>query len=392
MSKIYDVCIVGGGMVGMALARGLSACEMNICLVEGSCPEINWDEETPALRVSAINQASEQLLKKINVWDGINKSSLTPYTDMKVWDAVSDGKIHMSCIDIGETELGYIIENRAILKSLYDSSASLDFDLSINVHIKRITGDPGDWHLLLGNGQTIQTKLIIGADGANSWVRKEMGFEVTEKPYQQNAIVAVVEMQKTHEYTAWQRFLPTGPLAFLPLNNQHQCSIVWSCDTQKANNLVKLDSVDFCQELQNAIENKFEAFKLLTKKVQFPLIERHVKSYCKPGVVLVGDAAHTIHPLAGQGVNLGFKDAATLIDVITKAYQSNRLIYDISTLQKYEKARRFDNQSTIYAMQFFKECFSNENKAFSLFRGFGLNTVDKIKLIKNKLIYQAMGL
>jgi len=389
----YDVCIIGGGMIGLALAKGLADNSIKVCVIEGGKPERQWDSNSHALRVSAINRNSELLLKKLNAWHNIAADCCSPYKNMHVWDASGDGEINMNCIDVGETELGHIIENRAILKALYESAGqSNGLDIITETKVSDIKGESGNWQIKLNDDKSIKAKLIVGADGANSWVRKKMGFDLTEKAYNQNAIVGVIETEFEHQDTAWQRFLPTGPLAFLPLKNKFHCSIVWSCETDKANALVKLDDNVFCSELNSSIEGRFGKIKLLTKKVQFPLIQRHAKSYYQAGVVLVGDAAHTIHPLAGQGVNLGFKDVSALIDILSLTHKSNRLIEHESTLSKYEERRRLNNKMTILSMKMFKEFFSNEIQPLSSLRNFGLSSVDKIKPLKNIFINQAMGL
>jgi 2-octaprenylphenol hydroxylase len=394
MRQQQDICIIGGGMVGLALAKSISKSDaFTISVIEGSKPQLDWQADDYALRVSAINRNSELLLKSIDVWHHVNANSISPYTDMHVWDAGGSGSISMSCLEVGETELGYIIENRAIQKALYEGCDSdHNINLMSGIKVKEVKGEPGNWEVVLENDKIIQAKLIIGADGANSWLRKALDFELEVKPYNQNAIVGVIETEIDHQQTAWQRFLKTGPLAFLPLKNLYQCSIVWSCETDRANHLINLDNSEFCYELEQAIDHKFGKLKLLSKKVQFPLIERHAKSYYKPGVVLVGDAAHTIHPLAGQGVNLGFKDVGILSQELVKAKKSGRLIEHTSTLQAYEEKRRLDNQMTIYGMKFFKECFSNDYKPLNLVRNLGLSATDSFKPLKKRFIYQAMGI
>ena len=389
----YDVCIIGGGMVGLALARSLGDQGLSILVIEGSSLQLEWPPDSFPLRVSAINRQSRRLLENLGVWQQLTVETATPYTDMKVWDAVGKGQISLSCLDVGETELGHIVENRALVRALY---LSLEEHPRVSIHLQKpvhtIEGEPGNWKIGVSGGETFMATLIVGADGARSRVREQMGFTHEERAYGQNAIVAVIELEQTHSNTAWQRFLPSGPLAFLPLHHPRRCSIVWSCTQERAEALMGLDESAFCEQLAEAMEGRFGTISLCTRAVQFPLTARHAHAYCQEGVALVGDAAHTIHPLAGQGVNLGFMDVAALSQVLGEAFHRKRLLAALSTLEKYQARRWWANQAVLTTMNMFKTGFSNSCTPLGVIRSLGLDISDRIKPVKKFFIYRAMGI
>ncbi|MCF6776838.1 UbiH/UbiF/VisC/COQ6 family ubiquinone biosynthesis hydroxylase [Thiotrichales bacterium 19X7-9] len=389
--KEYQAVIVGGGMVGLALAKGLIDRGLNIAIVERNQPKLHWSNNDKDLRVSAINRFSEQLLDNLDVWEAINQHEIAAFNQMFVFDEGSSGQIRMDAAEIAERELGFIIENRIIVKTLWQALMNKNAALYVPCTIEKLDRFDNQWQLALSDGRKIETQLLIGADGVSSWLRNQCQFQVKKRAYHQHAIVAEIETELSHKNCATQRFLATGPLAFLPLADPFRCSIVWSTTEHEATRLLALDDEAFNIELTNALNHHLGICKVQSKRVKFPLTEQHVERYAKDGVVLVGDAAHVIHPLAGQGVNLGFKDVSSLINVLTNAHQKGRSLGDLSTLQQYERERRWHNQLLIWMMAAFKSGFSNESKFLGFLRGNGLSFVDRRALLKRFFMTQAMG-
>ncbi|WP_455198086.1 UbiH/UbiF/VisC/COQ6 family ubiquinone biosynthesis hydroxylase [Kaarinaea lacus] len=395
-AKQYGVIIVGGGMVGSALACALAPSnqrkKISIALVEGRTPDFNWPNDEFDIRVSAITRASQQLFQQLGVWEDMVAERVSPYSEMHVWDATGDGSIHFDCAEIGEPNLGHIIENRVISKALVEQSARFDnIDLFCPASPKRLLLHGDYAELELDDGSLLKTELLVGADGGNSWVRQQAGIEVDVRTYNQRAVVTTVKTEHHHQETAWQRFLPTGPLAFLPLTDGYS-SIVWSTTPEQANELLELDEAAFKTKLADAFEHKLGDIIEVGPRAAFPLKGQHAKHYVKPHLALVGDAAHTIHPLAGQGVNLGFSDVVELAEVVQAAHRDGKAIGSYKILRRYERARRGDNLLMLESMGAFKNLFSNDSSALSQLRNLGLNITDKITPVKHLFMRQAMGL
>lgn len=388
----YDMVIVGGGMVGMALACALGDSGMRIAIVEGRESPMEWPQEGFDQRVSAITRASQQLFERLGVWHTMAAMRISPYREMHVWDASGQGSIHFDSADIGEPDLGHIIENRVIGRAL--AQRMEDFP---NIHLlcpatpKRLRIRPrGDSILQLTDSRRLEAPLIVGADGANSWVRRQAGIEVDQRDYHQRAIVATVKTELFHGETAWQRFLPAGPLAFLPLLDGFS-SIVWSTSLEQAEQLLAMEDNDFKEALGEAFEHKLGAISQLGARAAFPLLGQHAAQYVKYGLALIGDAAHTIHPLAGQGVNLGFGDAECLADTLLEARKGEDNPFAFKVLRRFERARRGPNQLTFEAMGIFKQVFSNDSDWLGPARNLGLDIADSLPPLKRLLMHQAMG-
>ncbi|VAW59449.1 2-polyprenylphenol hydroxylase [hydrothermal vent metagenome] len=392
MKKQYDIIIIGGGMVGLTLACALGQQQFKVAIVEAYEPiDINPKDDYE-LRVSSINKSSQQILKNVNAWQGILNRRACAYQQMHVWDATGDGNIHFDAADLGIDSLGHIIENNVIQFSLLEQCLQLEsVDWLCPQQVSEFEFSENMQRVTLNNGDTLNATLLVGADGANSNVRSAANIEINKSAYEQKAVVAVVKSHLHHKDTAWQRFLPSGPLAFLPLSDG-SCSIVWSAENQRADALVEMDDADFINELQNAFENTLGKIEKVSQRAAFPLIRRHANEYVKPGLALIGDAAHTIHPLAGQGVNLGLLDAAALAETLLNARAQGKNFASLTTLRKYERWRRADNSLMMYSMSGFKNLFSNEQTELSFIRNAGLNFVNDLGLIKNKLMRHALGL
>ena len=379
-------------MVGLVLAKALAEQNFNIAVIESSEHIPEWHPETFDLRVSAITRASQHILESLGAWPKIEAMRCSPFRDMHVWDATGDGVIHFDSAEIGESCLGNIVENSVIQSALYQAC-----QLHSNIHWYQAVKpldliiEQSNTQLQLDNGVTLSAALIVGADGGNSWVRKMSAISVDSSDYKQTAVVATVKTELSHQETAWQRFLPTGPLAFLPLTDGYS-SIVWSTTPKHAEELISMDDSSFCKELTKSFAHKLGNILETSNRMKFPLRSQHAQQYVKHRLALVGDAAHTIHPLAGQGVNLGFADAASLAEVLMNARIKNKDPGDILTLRRYERWRKGENLTMLTAMTGFKNLFSNENPVLSTIRNVGLNITDSITPVKNLIIRHAMGL
>ncbi|MBK2029058.1 UbiH/UbiF/VisC/COQ6 family ubiquinone biosynthesis hydroxylase [Francisella noatunensis] len=385
-----DVVIVGGGMVGLSLALSLHQNGLQVAVIEAR--EINYkhlNSDRVETRVSAVNHTSKRLLQDLGVWNAIKSNRISPYYQMHVWDDIPSESITISAEEISEHSLGNIVENDVITQALITEISNTGIEIYANQRIEKIQKN-GNTELVVLADKIIETSLIVGADGANSFVRDYFNFETKVKPYKHTAIVATLELEKQHNQTAYQRFYDKGVLAFLPLENPNKASIVWSVKTDYANFLMSLADEEFELELAKAINKTFGEVKLLSKKFSFELVQRHAKSYIKSNVVLVGDAAHTIHPLAGQGVNIGFKDVMALSKIVREAFAKGRLIGHISTLDKYQRERKLDNTKMIALMKAFKEVFGSENGYIKKARRAGFEFVDKYSIVKSLVVKQAL--
>ncbi len=388
----YDVVIIGGGMVGASLACALADSTLSIAVIEGHEPSTEWPADSFDIRVSAITRASENLFRRLGAWPAMENMRVQPYEAMDVWDATGSGHIRFDGAELGEPNLGHIIENRVIALALLQRLRQYDnIDHRCPVRPTRLMLRNDHAQLQLDDGRLLQASLIIGADGAHSWSRRQAGIEVQERHYQQTAVVTTVQTEGDHEDTAWQCFLPSGPLAFLPLP-EGRSSIVWSTSAEAAERLLALDDADFMSELGEAFMHRLGSVTDVGPRGAFPLKGRHAKEYVKPHLALVGDAAHTIHPLAGQGVNLGLADVEELAAVVLEAHHVQRPIGSFKTLRRYERARRGDNLMMLDAMGAFKALFSNDIPGLRELRNLGLNLVDHAGFLKSVVVAQAMGL
>jgi len=392
-----DVIIVGGGMVGLLFANSLINSNISIAIVESSAQPAAWEPQQWQQRVSAITLASQHMLENLGVWQTILAMRVSPFYQMQVWDAAGDGVIHFDAAEVGQQCLGHIVENNVIQTALQQQIAQQQSEHSDTVTWFRpatpqhLTINSDDVRLTLDNGDELVAKLIVGADGAHSWVREQAAISVSTTHYNQTAIVATVTTERPHQYTAWQRFLPSGPLAFLPLSNGDS-SIVWSTTPQQAATLLKYDDKTFKQELAQAFDYQLGDIVHTSARHAFPLSAQHAQHYIKHRLALLGDAAHTIHPLAGQGVNLGFADAASLAEVIGDALLAGKDIGRHDVLRRYERWRKTDNLVMLNAMTGFKTLFGASHPLVTSLRNLGLNITNQLSPVKNVIIRHAMGL
>lgn len=387
----FDILVVGGGMVGAALACACVGKGWRIALVEARAPQPSWPPGEVDLRVSALNRASQRTLERLGVWDRITWLGASPYREMHVWDAVGGGSIHFDGAELGEPDLGHIVKNRVIQLALWERlerSEEVTLLCPATVGELKLTAD--SVLLDLKDGRRVGARLLVGADGSNSQVRGRVGIASRGWLYDQRAIVANVQVGEWHRETAWQRFLPTGPLAFLPLRDG-RCSIVWSTTEFKAQGLLGLNEAGLRSELEAAIEGRLGPIGDIGPRASFGLQLQHAEHYVKPRLALIGDAAHAIHPLAGQGVNLGFLDAAALAAALDEARHRRRDIGGLWTLRRYERARRGDNLLMLAAMDGFKRMFGNAVPPLAVLRSTGLSLVDRFGPIKHLFMRHALG-
>ncbi|WP_177431715.1 MULTISPECIES: 2-octaprenyl-3-methyl-6-methoxy-1,4-benzoquinol hydroxylase [Pseudomonas] len=392
-----DLLIVGAGMVGSALALALQGSGLQVLLLDGSPMSVKPFDPQAAFepRVSALSTASQRILDRLGVWQGITTRRTSPYTDMHVWDGSGTGQIHFSAASLHAETLGHIVENRVVQDALLDRLHDCDLGLLANARLEQMRRSGDDWLLTLADGRTLRAPLVIAADGANSAVRRLTGVATREWDYLHHAIVTSVRSTRPHRMTAWQRFTDNGPLAFLPLerDGQHDwCSIVWSTTPEEAQRLMALDDSEFCNELERAFEGQLGPVLSADPRLCVPLRQRHAKRYVAEGLALIGDAAHTIHPLAGQGVNLGFLDAAVLAEVLLHAAGRGERLADVKVLSRYERRRMPHNLALMAAMEGFERLFQADPLPVRWLRNTGLKLVDRLPEAKALFVREALGL
>ncbi len=399
-----DVVIVGGGLVGSALALALSSLPLRIVVVESQPRESVLQAPKPAEqvsdfepRVSALTEGTRRLLEDLGAWSSVEAGRCCPYRHMHVWDAEGTGAIHFEAAELQMTHLGHIVENRFVVKALLERALErpqvtwLDAEQVRQWRPLKANGAA----VMLRDGRWLEASLVVGADGANSRIRQWAGLPTREWDYDQQAIVCTVELSASHEYTAWQRFMTSGPVAYLPLRNEagsdRFASIVWSQDVAEASRLMNLDEGEFRSELGLALEHRLGEVVAISQRYAIPLRQRHARDYVRPGVALVGDAAHTIHPLAGQGVNLGFADVAVLADEIRRGLERDLPPGHMAVLRRYQRRRKVENLSLMAAMEGFKQLFGRDELPLRWLRNTGMRWLDGQHMLKNRVAAEAMG-
>lgn len=397
----FDIVIVGGGAVGSVAASLLAQITKNgdkplkIALIESQLPP-QFDPRLIDPRVAALTEKTRSIFEQIDIWNKVVDKRACAYKAMNVWDAEGTGRITFDCQQVQQPNLGHIVENAVLVSTLTEhlqQQSNVEIFCPANIVDYQLQEDA--IKLTLDNQSVLSAQLLIAADGANSAVRGHFQFATKQWDYGQHAIVTTITTENSNQLTAWQRFMPSGPLAFLPLNNVddgHSCSIVWSQDSKEAERLMALEDKQFCKELSRASEYCLgEVLKIQTRYI-IPLRQSHATDYVMPRVALIGDAAHSIHPLAGQGANLGFSDAQVLAQEIAKAYARDVDLGDLTILKRYQRRRKPENLATMAAMEGFKRLFGSHNSTLRLLRNYGLSAINGLGAIKNKLIKQAMGL
>lgn len=398
----FDIAIVGAGIAGTALAAALSGNGLSIALVEAQ--DLEWPVLPTAYdvgqfdpRVSALTPRSRALLEQVGAWQAVADYRLCPYRHMTVWDAEGTGQIEFDCAEVDAGVLGYIVENRSVVRALLERvSAAADISLFSGMRVEACSRlESSQMRLELHQGDILEADLLVAADGALSRVREMMDFRTREWDYGHRAVVCTVQLEHPHRDTAWQRFMPTGPLALLPLpgeENKHYCSIVWSMKDELVDDLLARDEAAFCAELERASEARLGRVLASSKRFAFPLRQRHAVDYIQPGVALVADAAHTIHPLAGQGINLGLQDVAALSEEILAGLVRGDKPGQEELLRRYQRRRKGENLLMMGAMDGFKRLFEQEALPVRWLRNAGMRGIGQIRPLKRQLMRHAMGL
>lgn len=386
-----DVIVVGAGLVGAAFAAALKDSPLSVILVDAGAPPPALPVDHYELRVSAISPGTRSILQAVGTWELLDSSRVGPYQSMYVWDASSKGSIEFDAAEIGEPWLGYIIENNNIHHALLKSIDSRD-SVQCRFHASPagLAVESGRCRLFLDSGETLSARLLVGADGARSWVRGELGITVDTRLYGQRAFVCEARTERPHQHTAWQRYLPTGPVAFLPLANG-DCSVVWTCDAELAAELEPLDTAGFGARLADAFGDTLGGMQVVSPVKGFDLSRRRASRYVVERGALIGDAAHVVHPMAGQGANLGFGDAWSLARVLRDAVRAERDVGRRHVLRRYERWRRSENFSMMRMLDALYGLFSNDSAVVHRARGLGLGMVDGQGWLKHFLARQALG-
>lgn len=392
MMQSVDIVIVGGGMVGLALAAALKHSELRIAVIEGRVPSLEL-AELPDVRVSALSRSSEIMLRNLGAWQGITSRRAAPYSAMEVWERDSFARIEFSANQMTQPDLGHIVENRVIQLALLEQvQKQANVTLFMPAQCQSLAVGESEAWLTLDNGQSLTAKLIVGADGANSWVRQQQDIPLTHWDYGHSALVANVRTVEPHQSTARQVFTPQGPLAFLPMSDPYMSSIVWSTEPNRAQRLLSLSELEFNKILTAEFDHRLGLCEVVGERAAFPLKMRYARDFALQRIALVGDAAHTIHPLAGQGVNLGLLDAASLAQELLALWHQGEDIGLLKNLRGYERWRKTEAAKMIAAMQGFKDLFEGDNPAKKLIRGIGMQLAGQLPGAKDEIMKRALGL
>lgn len=392
MVKQKDIVIVGAGIVGLTCALAMASSGLNIAVVDAA-PTPSKPEGEADLRVSAISKASQRIFERLSVWQHLDEQRIRPYTEMTVWEQDSFAKIGFSAQQVYSDDLGHIIENRHLTSALVTSVQQVaNIELLFESAIDKISLSDSTQVVQLQNGTLLTSRLVVGADGANSLVCKAANFAQTWWDYEQTAIVATIETELPHNNAARQVFTPSGPLALLPLWQDNQCSIVWSQDSDKATELLAMEEQAFERLLAATFDMQAGPVKLVSERKSFPLKMRYARQWLTDGAMVIGDAAHTIHPLAGQGANLGILDAAALAERINELVALDKDFAAVRQLRPTERWRKAEAAKMTATMEAFKRLFSDDQPVKKLLRGAGMSLVNEITPLKSDIIRQAMGI
>jgi len=411
-SEFFDVIVVGGGMVGSLLAAALATGSAgagsatnagapeapSVCVLEAAEPSPFEPGSAPDydIRVSALSVASERMFRHVGAWDGVMRRRAAPFARMRVWDGCADEQdgTTFEAADVGVEALGHIVENRVIQLALLERLRELPgVTLACPATLAGYTLEPtGDRvQVTLHDGRTLYAGLLVGADGARSTVRRLAGIDCPREPYDQRAMVATVRTELPQQAITWQRFMPAGPQAMLPLVGSN-ASLVWYHGDEEVERLSELDEAAFLAELHAAFPAVLGRIEHVHERSSFPIAKAHAERYIAPRVALIGDAAHTVHPLAGQGVNLGMLDAGALAQTLHAARARGRDIGASRTLRAYERWRRPENALMVEVLDGFHRAFQPQPSPLQRVRALALDLADRAGPIKHLVSRHAMGL
>jgi 2-polyprenylphenol 6-hydroxylase len=387
-----DLIIVGGGMAGGMLAASLLGQSLRIVVLDASAAP-QMPDGAPQLRVSALTETSERLLRQAGVWQYLPEARLQPYTRMEVRDGDGTGEVHFGSDDAGISHLGTLLENQAVVAALYQRCADEE-DVHWRTECRVTSMQPGGrgWRVTLADGEQLDARLLVGADGARSMVRSAAGLRAPVNDTGHVAIVATLKTQSPHQQCARQAFLDSGPVALLPLyGDGHHCSLVWSLWPERAEALMAMSPEDFSACLTQATQSWLGDIELESERLAFPIQDLHAGDYTGDRLALIGDAAHVIHPLAGQGINLGLLDAAVLAEEIRLANGRQHDWWSPGVLQRYQRRRRGHNGTMMSAMRGFKLLFEQRAPMVRFVRNTGMSLLDRHRVLKGMLAKQASG-
>ena len=396
-ARLVDIAVAGGGIVGLVFARLLAAglqqagIRQSITVLEPDPPQEAHDEDID-LRVSALSPASRAILQKAGIWQLLPAAKVCAYEHMCVWQAgnspESTRSIHFAAAELGEPDLGHVVENRALRQTAWQQVLSAGIGIASVSRAIGIKEQRNCCEIAFANGEQLSARLLVGADGVRSMVRAQMGVNFREWSHTQSAVVAHVATEKPHAATAWQSFLPGGPVALLPLADGRS-SLVWSCPSAQARDLLEMDVAAFDKALTAAFAGALGTVHCTTDRVSFPLATGYAERYTGRRFALIGDAAHRVHPLAGQGVNLGLLDAALLADVlVAHLLKPAADPGDPLALRRYERGRKGANLLALGTMDAINRAFTGSARDIA---GRGLGIVDQLTPLKSRLARYAMG-
>ncbi|WMY95688.1 MAG: FAD-dependent monooxygenase [Arsenophonus sp.] len=391
IDKKYDIVVVGAGMTGAAISIGLAKEGWNILLVDqGVLPTSLNIQNEPALRISAINYKSWELLRELDIFTSVFNFRAVPYRKLEIWENENSNVI-FEAKSIGLSELGYMIENDVLQVALLDKCLQYsNLTLLAPVRVIGMTYYNKQWEIILNNNCEVSTNLIIGADGTNSQVRSFAGIKSNIWQYGQSCMLITVRIEESQQDIAWQQFFPSGPRAFLPLFD-HWASLVWYDSHERIKQLQNMSFRELKKEIILSFPPRFKYLEVI-KKGFFSLSRHHANSYIRNGVVLIGDAAHTINPLAGQGVNLGYRDVACLLKVLINAKKYLLPYYERATLLSYQKNRILDNIFMQLSMDVIYGIFCSRLPGAKFFRNLFLMSIQRTDFLKKEIIKYALGL
>jgi 2-octaprenylphenol hydroxylase len=391
---MFDLAVVGAGLVGAAFAAAAARAGFRVALLEAQAPRPAAPDADLDLRVSALSRASETLLRGLGAWDAVAAQRRCAYERMVVWDAADEGRrseVRFDAADLGEPDLGHIVENLALQTALWRAAEAAGAALRAPATVSGFEAGARSATLRLANGTVVGSKLVVAADGAGSPLRTLAGLGVQGEDYDQHAVVAHLRSVDAHRNTAWQRFQPGGPLALLPLSDG-RVSIVWSTAPDHAAELLALDDAAFGAAVTDGSGARLGRLSAASPRARFPLRRQHAERYAGDRVVLIGDAAHVVHPLAGQGVNLGFQDAVALLAALEHARASGDDPGETATLRRFERARRGANAAMLAVTDGFKRLFGDQRSAVAAVRDAGMQAFDRAGPAKRAVMRQALGL